>query len=164
MIIQKDKTKNELAEYLHKVAFSPAISTFQRAIQNGNFVTWLGINEINFTIYVTNQIPTAKGHLDQKRANSQSTKPKDSDLEDFQPTDRCAKKTWENSSFLYAFEPKQITYLDQTGCFPHQLSRGNEYIMVMYDYDADTILVAALKNRQAKTIAVAWESLHRRLT
>ena len=32
-IIQKDKTKSELANYLHACAFSPAIPTFQQAIK-----------------------------------------------------------------------------------------------------------------------------------
>ena len=30
MIIRKDKTKNDLAEYLHKSAFSPTLSTFKK--------------------------------------------------------------------------------------------------------------------------------------
>ena len=61
-------------------------------------------------------------------------------------------------------KPKETTYSDQTGRFPYRSSRGNEYIMVMYDYDSNAILATPLKNRQAKTIADAWELLHNRLT
>ena len=163
MIVRKDKTKIELAEYLHKCAFSPSLPTFQRAIRNGNLVTWPGINDINFEKYVQNLVPTAKGHLDQERSNLQSTKENNPEEEDFKPTDG-KEKTWENAAILYAFKPKEKTYSDQTGRFPHRSSRGNEYIMVMYDYDSNAILVTALKNRQAKTIVEAWESLHARLT
>ena len=60
--------------------------------------------------------------------------------------------------------PKLTTYSDQTGRFPHRLSCGNEYIMVMYDYDANAILATWLKNCQAKTLADAWESLYLRLS
>ena len=43
VIIRRDKTKQELAEYLHKCAFSPSITTFQKAIRRGHFITWPGI-------------------------------------------------------------------------------------------------------------------------
>ena len=81
MVIRKDKTKTELAEYLHKSAFSPSLSTFQRAIRKGHLLTWPGIEDINFEKYISNLIPTAKGHLDQARANLQSTKNKEDPLQ-----------------------------------------------------------------------------------
>ena len=33
VIIRKDKTKHDLAEYLHKCAFSPSLTTFQKTIK-----------------------------------------------------------------------------------------------------------------------------------
>ena len=63
LIIQKDQTKTKLAEYLHKCAYSPAISTFLRAICCGCFQSWPGIESINFKNVLQNLIPTAKGHL-----------------------------------------------------------------------------------------------------
>ena len=38
-----------------------------------------------------------------------------------------------------------------TGAFSHKPSRGNFYVMIMYDYDSDAILVKPIKNRQAET-------------
>ena len=38
-IVQKSQTKTELASYLHASAEFPAVSTFTKAIQNGNFIT-----------------------------------------------------------------------------------------------------------------------------
>ena len=73
-IIRFDKTKYELAEYLHKCAFSPSLVTFQKAINKGHFITWPGINDINFNKFIKNTLSTAKGHLDQERAKLQSTK------------------------------------------------------------------------------------------
>ena len=36
-IVQKDKTKLELAQYLHACAFSPCVKTLQACIRRGNF-------------------------------------------------------------------------------------------------------------------------------
>ena len=116
----------------------------------GHFVTWPGINDINF---IKNTLPTAKGHLDQERANLQSTKQQHNDEnEDYFPTDSLAKKTYKNATLIYPMEPKLTTYSDQTGRFPHKLSRGNEYIMIMHDYDANVILSVFLKYLQEKLL------------
>ena len=66
-IITKDKTKSDLARYLHATAFSPRISTFSKAIRNGNFVTWPGIENLNFEKLIGTTIASELGHLDQER-------------------------------------------------------------------------------------------------
>ena len=63
-IITKDKTKTDLARYLHGTAFSPRISTFSKAICNGNFVTWPGIEDLNFDRLIGTTIASELGHLD----------------------------------------------------------------------------------------------------
>ena len=135
MIVRRDKTKTEHAEYLHKCAFSPALSTFQRAIRKGHFISWPGIHEINFEKFISNIVPTAKGHLDQERSNLQTTKKQinndDNIDEDYFPQNGKGTKTYENAAMVYLMEPKMLTYSDQTGRFPHRSSRGNEYIMIM---------------------------------
>ena len=65
-IIMEDKIKIELAQYLHATAFSPSFSTFKKAIDNGNFVTWPGINELNFKKLLGTMITLEKGHMDQE--------------------------------------------------------------------------------------------------
>ena len=47
-IIAKNLPKYHLANYLHACAFSPTLSTFQKAISNGHFITWPSIEKINF--------------------------------------------------------------------------------------------------------------------
>ena len=68
-IITRDKSKTELAQFLHGCAFSPSVSTFQRAISNGNFITWPGIDTLNFKKLLGTPEPTLLGHLDQERKN-----------------------------------------------------------------------------------------------
>ena len=50
--------------------------------------------------------------------------------------------------------------MDLTGRFPFCSSRGNEYILIGYHYDANAILGVPLKNRQAVTITKGWQHLH----
>ena len=76
-IIQKDKSKLELAQYLQGCAFSLSISTFQNSINKGNFITWPGIQSVNFKKALSTTLATSLGHLDQERSNLQSTKKED---------------------------------------------------------------------------------------
>ena len=48
-------------------------------------------------------------------------------------------------------------YTDITGRFPYRSSRENQYIFVGYHFEANTILVTPIKNRQAATITVVWQ-------
>lgn len=50
---------------------------------------------------------------------------------------------------------KRMTYSDQTGHFPYQSSRGNKYIFVMYNYDANAFLFDLLKDRSAASLVEA---------
>ena len=157
IIVTKDQSKSDLAKYLHGCAFSPVISTFKTAIGKGNFITWPGINSINFNKLVGPTIPTAKGHLDQKRQGLQSTKPQviieDANEDAFPP--QSIPKTKQMGILITPV--KSTAYSDLTGQFPHISSRGNKYLLCIYDYDANAILAAPLKRRQAKEIATVWE-------
>ena len=44
VILRKDKTKQELANYLHACCFSPTVSTFIQAIRNGNFDSCVSVS------------------------------------------------------------------------------------------------------------------------
>ena len=168
-IISQDKDKTELAQYLHGCVFSPVISTFQKCIKKGNFISWPGIDNLNFKKLIKTTEPTLKGHLDQERKNVQSTKTippsplnNISDETDNFP-ERIDNKT--NMAFYIIMDIKKesTTYTDLTGRFSHQLSRGNNYIFVAYNYDANAILVEALPNRESTTIISAWKTCHDRI-
>ena len=94
---------------------------------------------MNFEKFIKNVLPTAKGHLDQERSNLQTTKKQikyNQDDDDYFPQNGIRNKMYENAAMVYPMEPKLTTYSDQTGIFPHGSSRGNEYLMIMYDYDS----------------------------
>ena len=106
-------------------------------------------------------VPTAKGHLDQEQAKLQSTKT--TEEEDFFPQHEPSK-TYKYVSAIIPKKPKETRYQDLTGRLPHVSSRENEYIFIMYNYDSDSIQAEPIKNRQAKLIVDAWETLHANLT
>jgi hypothetical protein len=73
-IIRKDLSKTQLAQYLYGCCGSPVVSTFKKAIKNGNFITWPGIDTLSLDAHLPKSIASAKGHLDQERKNLQSTR------------------------------------------------------------------------------------------
>lgn len=177
IIIRRDKTKQELAQYLHACAFSPSISTFLSAIRKGHFLTWPGL----ITSLITRHLPpspfTAKGHMNQEQKHLQSTKKKSykdallhttpspspsistqspEEDSDFHPTpDSTQPKTHNCFAIILDTSNSNTGYMDLTGRFPYRSSRGYQYLLIIYDYDSNAILVAPLKNRKSETIIEA---------
>ena len=58
---------------------------------------------------------------------------------------------------------KQKGFFDLTGRFPFPSSRGNNYILVLYDFDSNAILAEPIANRTTGEIKRAWELLHEKL-
>ena len=56
-------------------------------------------------------------------------------------------------------EPTGQIHMDQTGQFPYPSSRGYQYIMVLYDYNSNVILVEPIKNKKAESILNAFKIL-----
>ena len=65
IIIRKDKTKMELAQWLHASCGSPKPSTFCTAIEKGNFLTWPGLTSNLVKKHLPAIEATSKGHLNQ---------------------------------------------------------------------------------------------------
>ena len=167
-----DKSKYELAQYYYGCLFAPALSTLNKAIKRGNLVTWPRIDTINFKKIIETNIAHEKRHLDQERQNLRSTKiistatlPQEVLMDDAFPT-QTHDKCHECYSLIVPLNKaeKGITYSDQTGRFPYQSNRGNKYICVTYNYDANASLYALLKNRENSGLVEAWKTTHKRLT
>jgi hypothetical protein len=60
--------------------------------------------------------------------------------------------------------PTGQIYTDQTGRFPVPSSNGNNYLMILYDYDSNSILAEPMRTRTGKSILLAFEKLQTRLT
>ena len=165
----------EIVQFFHAALFSPSISTLKQALKNNILPNIPGLTMESLTKYPPVSVATHKGHMDQSRANQKSTKPKSKQLgnknhieldqdPDFFPT-VLARGTSTHNVFtnIISPEPEGQVHTDQTGRFPVPSTNGNNYVMVLYAYDANAILVAPLKSRSANNILIAYKKLHARL-
>ena len=70
-------------------------------------------------------------------------------------------KTHELCETFTPFNIKGKGFRNLTGNFPHKSSRGNLYVMIMYDNDSNEILAEPIKHRQAATIRDALLKVHK---
>jgi hypothetical protein len=103
---------------------------------------------------------TTKGHLNQQRQNARTTKIKDAKVIVTEPDLDHGIKT----QFVYAatIDAGQI-YTDQTGRFTVVSSKGNRYIMILYDYDSNAILAQPIKDRTAPELLKAFQVMEQAL-
>ena len=168
MIIRKKQLKQELVQYLYAACMSPTPSTFIKAIKNNHFILWLGLTPDLIAKHLLKSIPTIQGHLKTEHQGLQSTKiipisKKELDEldKDYFPTPDSPNL--QSNQVCYALiQPDEISigFLDLTGWFPKKLSRGNEYVIVGYHFDANCILATPIRNKKGATIADGWRTLH----
>jgi len=159
-------TLADLVQFLHAACYSPAPSTWIRAVQQGHFTTWPMLTAEAIRKHLPQSIPTAKGHMDQKRQNIRSTKrdnaPDDSlTMHKPEPPLQDGQRT----NFVYAavmdvHSPSGQIHGDLTGRFPVQSSRGNKYLLIVYDYDSNAIIAEPMKNRTDSEMLRAYGNIH----
>jgi hypothetical protein len=118
------------------------------------------LNEHSVENYLSKSTSTAKGHLNRERQNDRTTKIKDAQLLDSETGQDHGIKT----QFVYSatIDAGQI-YTDQRGRFPVVSSRGNTYIMILYDYDSNAILAKPIKNRTSSKLLKAFQFMEQEL-
>jgi hypothetical protein len=111
----ENNNQKDLINYLHAARFSPVKSTWITAIKNGNFLSWPGLTEHAVEKHLYRYTATTKGHLNQQRQNSRTTKIKTTNAGSQESDIDHGIKT----QFVYAatIDAGQI-YTDQTGRFP----------------------------------------------
>jgi hypothetical protein len=112
--------------------------------------------------YLSKSSATIKGHLNQQRMNARSTKIKD-DIESVNTDMDLDYGIKTNCIYAATIDAGQI-YTDQTGRFPVISSKGNKYIMVIYEYDGNNILAEPIKNRTAAELLRAFQVMETKLT
>ena len=167
----EQKTKVQLIDFLHRACFSPPISTWTQAIEKNFFTTWPGLTADAVRKYLPKSLATAKGHLKSSPKNLRSTSKIRPIISSPQPSTvmTTPPSTLEPTVRTHLVYAKVIAitgqiYSDQTGRFPVTSSRGNKYIMIVYDYDSTAILAEPLKNRSEQEILRAYSKLHQHLT
>ena len=108
-----------------------------------------------------------KGYLDQTQKNQCSSQapaePSPMDTDDSFPSN--PPELNDRSHFCYAaiMELTGQIYTDQTGRFITPSSNGNNYLLVLYDYDSNAIFAQLLITRTGKAILAAYKILHTEL-
>ena len=149
------KTQQQPVQWLQAAAFSPSPSTFLDAIQHNFFATWPGLTTNIVRRHLTQTDATVKGHLDQQRHRKRKHP---------SPEEQPIPSTGTRSHTIYAAildpsAPTGRTYSDLTGRFPIQSNRGANYILVVYEYDSNAIIVRPLRNRTASEIKRVFQSV-----
>jgi hypothetical protein len=158
-------TPEELVAFAHAALFSPAISTLETALTRGYLPPFPGLTRRSLHQHPPHSEATTMGHMDNKRKNIRSTKPRPEpdSIEDHFPQPMPDNHR-SNLCFLAASDPRAIVYTDQTGRLPHPSSQGNNYLLIAYDYDSNVILLRPLRNRTAEAITAAIADVHTTLT
>jgi hypothetical protein len=123
-----------------------------------------GLTAANVKKYLPKSIPTALGHLDQKRKNIQSTKNKMNNGTNPNTENHIADHTDEGQTTNQVFATvidigTGKIYTNQTGKFPVLSSQGNKYIFVLYDYDSNAIMAEPIKSRTQGELTRAYKEL-----
>ena len=150
-VLRLDKTSSELALFLHAAAGYPTKTTLITAINKGYFSTWPGLTAQLIKKYLPTSVPTIKGHIKQEQQNLRSTQP--STVIKIEP-DIIPQSTNKDHNCFFTITTKEsgTTYSDLTGRYPITSSRGNQYIIICYDYDTNSIQAQPTKTRNAAEI------------
>jgi hypothetical protein len=137
------RNSGALVNYLHKAMFSCKKSAPFRAIKKGHLTTWPGLTVEAVNKHLKLTPATDMGHMNQRRQNTRSTKPKliAQNNEDITPLG-SEEKT--HLVFAVILDHGQV-YTDLTGAFPTRSSRGNNSLMICYSYDANYIHTISMK-------------------
>ena len=141
-------------------------------------MSWPGLTADLVTRHLPLSSATIRGHLHRERQHLQSTQKSTTTTNKETTTPSPAAISDETQDFfpstpepnikthmvMYSLIDKNtysIGYQDLTGRFPVHSSRGNEYILVGYHYDANLIWGLPIKNTTAIAVTTAWTSLHK---
>jgi len=169
-------TPQALVTFSHAALFSPALSTLTTALAKGFLPPMPGLTLATLRKYPPNSVATIKGHLDQLRKNLRSTKtvnlPTTPDLavDLGDPSEAFPTSHDGNLATHYCYaavispQPTGQVHSDQTGKFPVASSTGNNYLLIVYDYDSNGILAEPIPRRTGLCILHAYKTIHTRLT
>ena len=136
-----------------------------RAIKKGFYSWWPGLTPNLISNFLPKSEATIKGHMAQQRQNIRSTK-NQTIVTPTEPPPTITDFTSNDPHFIYltVYQCQGAIATDQTGAFPVKSSKGNQYIMVLYAYDPNVIIVAPLKSRKGAKLLKGYKKLTTRLT
>lgn len=161
-------TPAEVVAFAHAALFSPSLSTLCTALDNNFLPGFPGLSAKLVRKYPPSSSAMIKGHLDQSRQNQRSTKtappPGFPALDEDTPFP-ISPTTGEKTHYCYAtcFESQGQIFTDQTGRFITPSSTGNNDLLILYDYDSNSVHAEPIKNKTGPEILAGYKRLHRLL-
>jgi hypothetical protein len=167
--LQQFATQQDLVTFLHATTGYPVPSTWINTIQAGNYSTWPGLNPQLVHQHLPKSTAMVKGHMQQQLQNTISTKPPMPKQTNEQPMLHSQLKAHQhepqtNLVFATIIETTGRIATDLTGRFPVTSSSGYKYMLLIYDYDSNVIIVEPLRSRADTQLIHAYTKLHRILT
>jgi hypothetical protein len=144
-----DTITNRIAFY-HASCYSPSLSTWCAAIDAGHFTTWPGLTSAAVKKYPPQSMDMHQGHLDQARMNTRMTQARSpaipiADEHNQQPTSEAPADTdtappeppsiRTHHIYAHCHAATGMIYTDPTGRFLTPSVSGNQYMLVVYEYD-----------------------------
>ena len=165
-VIRAKTTRSDLAKYHHASLGSPSESTIIPAIKAGFLKSFPGLDEDLVRKHLPKSIETSLGHMTQSYQGTQSTsKPAPSILPDddlFLPVG--PEMTNNIMAAVHDISHRDgAAFGDLTGRYPVPSNKGNNYILVIYNYDANAILAEPMKTRNKGDILKAYRKIHAKL-
>ena len=140
-----------LVHYLHSAYGFPFKSTWLAAIKAGNYAKWLGLTFSNASKYFPESKETIKVPMVQTHQGVRSTKPKPNKSA---PAEVAATETpvpllpCISTSEIHVYDdPVSKMYTDDCSRLPIRAKSGNQYIMIDFHCDTNTILNAPFNTR-----------------
>ena len=160
-------TLAEIVAFAHVALFSPALSTLSTALTKGCLTNFPGLSLQLLCKHLSQSFAMVKGHLDQTRKNQCSTQPPDApspvDTNNSFPSNPPELNNQSHFCYAAIMKPTGQIYTDQTGHYITPSSNGNNYLLILYDYDSNAIFAQPLITRTGKSILTAYKILHTKL-
>ena len=148
-VLETTHSKQELVRFLHATCFYPVKSTWLKAIANGNFATFPGLTTSLVSKYLSNEIPTILGHRHKNKQGIRSTTAQAANIQ-------LTPEPPVEEMYAKIIPLPHLICTDQIGRFPVRSKPGNNYIMVLYDYDANAIIGEPIPDRTTTTLQKAF--------
>jgi hypothetical protein len=161
----------KLMAYLNATIGSLPVKTLCNAIDNDWLTSFPGLTSSAIRKHLPKSLSTAMGHMHMIRKGIRSTKPTVNEImnEEIDPEPILDPPRHINNREHYvgvttiiAFEElKGILATDLPDRFPTTSGQGNSYVMVMYDFDSNTINNAvAIKNREKESLIKGYNEMY----
>jgi hypothetical protein len=166
------KNTHQLITFYHACLFSPIISTWVKAIQEGYFKGWPGLMAERVRRFISVVPATEKGHMDQVRQGLWSAKSKlsniqyfalsDNDSDTNMPADPTTMNHVEQMPSNKRTHTVYMTMHDIHGkIYTNTSNQGHAYIVIFYVFDANYVRSIPIKNRSKEELLCAYKQTSR---